>query len=278
MSDIGLYDYALNGFTDYSKHYESLNILWLNIGILVFLGTFISLLPQKVVLLKKASSNGLNVFSVASTSLNQFLVLVNLLCLTSTKIIGMFQYPFFKCVPALMTIINAFALWYAYLPVVYLMYILYDRRDDTEFRYMSYKSISYFFIIATFLMKFLLLLFYFIGVCKSGLGGSFLDKYGQITGTAAAVVVTVQYIPQIITTFRMKDKGSLSIIMLAIQTPGGIANTLFIALGQGEHWTTWLSYLAAAIEQGILLFLCVYFEILKKVKANQMNVARVHFT
>jgi hypothetical protein len=67
-----------------------------------------------------------------------------------------------------------------------------------------------------------------------------------------------------ITTCKIKSSGSLSLLLLAIQCPGGLINSIFMIFGQGDNWTTWLSILAAAIQQGILLVICLVFSAKKK--------------
>jgi hypothetical protein len=65
-------------------------------------------------------------------------------------------------------------------------------------------------------------------------------------------------------TCHLKDSGSLSLALLAIQAPGGTLNALFMWIGQEDDWTTWISILAASVQQFILLGICVFFKLRKR--------------
>ena len=51
--------------------------------------------------------------------------------------------------------------------------------------------------------------------------------------------------------------------MMCIQTPGGVLFTITLMLTKGSHWSSWISYMVAAILQGTLLGLCFYYEYYK---------------
>lgn len=73
----------------------------------------------------------------------------------------------------------------------------------------------------------------------------------------------MKYVPQITTTYRLKHPGTLSIGMMCIQTPGGFIFTMTLFFTKGSHWSSWVSYLVAALLQGTLLLLCIYYEYIR---------------
>ncbi|PPQ63738.1 hypothetical protein CVT24_004247 [Panaeolus cyanescens] len=85
--------------------------------------------------------------------------------------------------------------------------------------------------------------------------------WATFLGVSAAMLATVQYAPQIIHTYRMKLVGALSIPMMLIQTPGGILMVTSIALRPGTNWTSWITFLVAAILQGGLLVMCLAWKV-----------------
>jgi uncharacterized protein with PQ loop repeat len=101
-------------------------------------------------------------------------------------------------------------------------------------------------------------------IVLSGFASHVGMAYGSILGTIASFMVIFQYLPQMITTCKMKSPGSLSIWLMAIQAPGGTANALFMWLGQGDSWTTWSSILAASVQMWILLTISIFFTIRKR--------------
>lgn len=91
----------------------------------------------------------------------------------------------------------------------------------------------------------------------------------NILGIIAAILASIQYFPQIYTTFRLRRVGSLSIPMMCIQTPGSLvwAGSLAHRLGI-EGWSTWGVYLVTALLQGTLLSMGVYFEYIRPSKED----------
>ncbi|KAF3491545.1 PQ loop repeat protein [Arthroderma uncinatum] len=85
--------------------------------------------------------------------------------------------------------------------------------------------------------------------------------WANILGVMATILSSIQYFPQIYTTWRLRGVGSLSIQMMCIQTPGAIvwAASLAERLGM-EGWSTWGVYVVTSMLQGTLLVMGVYFE------------------
>ncbi|MCJ1292311.1 hypothetical protein MMC34_003861 [Xylographa carneopallida] len=89
-----------------------------------------------------------------------------------------------------------------------------------------------------------------------------LQAYANGLGLLATVLASIQYFPQIFTTWRLKHVGSLSIPMMCIQTPGSFvwAGSLFARVGW-QGWSTWFIYVVTGILQGIVLGLGIFFEL-----------------
>jgi len=87
--------------------------------------------------------------------------------------------------------------------------------------------------------------------------------WANVLGIMAALLASIQYFPQIYTTFRLRRVGSLSIPMMCIQTPGSLvwAASLAVRLGK-EGWSAWGVYIVTACLQGTLLAMGIYFEYL----------------
>ncbi|KAI0008508.1 hypothetical protein F4779DRAFT_618493 [Xylariaceae sp. FL0662B] len=90
---------------------------------------------------------------------------------------------------------------------------------------------------------------------------SHLGAWANILGIMAAALAAIQYLPQIWTTYHLKHAGSLSILMMCIQTPGGFlfAGSLAARLGWGG-WSSWGVYVLTAVMQGILLIMAISYE------------------
>lgn len=98
-----------------------------------------------------------------------------------------------------------------------------------------------------------------------------LGAWANILGLSAAALALVQYFPQIWTTYHLRHVGSLSVLMMVIQTPGSFvwAGSLAARLG-AEGWSTWGVYLVTGCLQGSLLSMGIYFELQAK-KLDAIN-------
>ncbi|PGG98827.1 hypothetical protein AJ80_09464 [Polytolypa hystricis UAMH7299] len=99
----------------------------------------------------------------------------------------------------------------------------------------------------------------------------------NIFGILAAILSSIQYFPQIYTTFQLRRVGSLSIPMMCIQTPGSIVWAASLAARLGaEGWSTWGVYIVTAMLQGTLLAMAIYFEYINPTKSvDDLNSDRV---
>jgi PQ loop repeat len=103
-------------------------------------------------------------------------------------------------------------------------------------------------------------------------------RWADFLGIQATILASIQYFPQIWTTFRLKHVGSLSIPMMLIQTPGSFvwAASLFARLGK-KGWSAWGVYVVTGSLQGCLLGMGIYFEILeRRSKKNDGLTARAN--
>ena len=90
---------------------------------------------------------------------------------------------------------------------------------------------------------------------------SALEGWANFLGVFAGVLASIQYFPQIYTTWRIRGVGSLSIPMMCIQTPGGLLWAGSLAAREGlKGWSIWGVIVVTACLQGVLLAMTIYFE------------------
>jgi len=89
---------------------------------------------------------------------------------------------------------------------------------------------------------------------------SHLRGWANFLGLLATLLAAIQYVPQIIMTWRLQETGSLSIPMMCIQTPGSFvfAASLAVRLGPGG-WSAWGLFIFTGILQGFLLGMSLWF-------------------
>lgn len=97
----------------------------------------------------------------------------------------------------------------------------------------------------------------YIILAQPSLAWRFADGLG-IAGTALA---SIQYFPQIYTTYKLKSLGSLSIPMMCVQTPGGYLWAASLAARLGwEGWSAWILYVFISTLQGVVLGMGLWFK------------------
>lgn len=104
---------------------------------------------------------------------------------------------------------------------------------------------------------------------------SLLQDWSFFTSTLSLLAATLQFLPQMHTTLRLKHHHSLSMVMLAIQIPVYLLLGINKASksdsvphdgGRGHPWVRWLqngevawmNYIVGACVEGLLLALCLY--------------------
>lgn len=80
-------------------------------------------------------------------------------------------------------------------------------------------------------------------------------------GVTATALASIQYFPQIYTTWRLQSLGSLSIPMMLVQTPGGLLWAASLAARLGwEGWSAWILYVFISVLQGVVLSMGLWFK------------------
>lgn len=271
----GFYGYKASwaGFVDYSKCYHHVSTLTWVSQVCIWLGTLCSCIPQLMRIVRLRTSYGISPLFIVLTSGGHFLLNLNIFSLHNPIFIGIPQVPFEGVAVRLLTFLNLFTLFILLYPCLPLSLIFFDKeirekRMPDSFKKERASAITF---SVLFLLTMLIMFAVFIGfIGKFGIGNRYVAGFGKVFGAISSALSMVHYIPQFVRTCIIKDNGSLSLIMLAIQAPGGFYNGLVMAIGQGEDWTTFLAIMFSAIQQGILLILCIYYKCQKR-KAKDSN-------
>jgi len=102
-----------------------------------------------------------------------------------------------------------------------------------------------------------------------------LQPWAVFLGLCSGVLAILQYLPQIRTTYRLRDVKSLSIPMMCIQTPGSFvfAGSLIARLGK-EGWSSWGVYVVTGFLQGSLLVMGLVFMWQRRRDGKAMDALR----
>ena len=117
---------SFKGFLDYSDTIRKVPPMWMTVGIVIWIGTFISVCPQVILLIRKRSSYGLNIITVIITSFGQFLMVIHYWCLHTADFVGLLQVPPRRSFARMLTFCNLITLWMSYLAVPFCCIIFMD--------------------------------------------------------------------------------------------------------------------------------------------------------
>lgn len=264
------YQYSWTGFVDYTKCYHYVSPFLIAVGVCITVGTGLSLIPQLVRIIKRRSSYGISPIFAFLTSFGQVLIVLNFFSLHNADFYALPQISYTITFPRLLTFSSCFTLWFVYLPVAFLTYVYHDIPHNIQNEKQRWKIST---IMCLVLLLISIICYIPIPIIGATLG--FASKacltYGKVLGTISTAITILQYMPQFITTCKIKDNGSISIVTLAIQAPGGTINAFYMMLAHKENWTTWLSLLCSAIQQWILLALCIFYKLRNRKRLSMEN-------
>jgi uncharacterized protein with PQ loop repeat len=79
----------------------------------------------------------------------------------------------------------------------------------------------------------------------------------SVLGVVSMCVAVVQYLPQLFKTWESKVVGALSIPTMLMQSPGSFLLAYSLAVRPGVNWTSWITYFVSGTLQGMLLAMCI---------------------
>ncbi|KAI0199159.1 ATP synthase F0 [Astrocystis sublimbata] len=237
------------------------------ISILILLGIALSYATQHYRIISRGSSEGISPYFVllGVTSANaQF---GNILSLPASRadVACCKEVSPFECVAGLLGIAQIGTQWVCF-AIILVLFLVFFRRDDADLgneeleldpdrpSWRTALTVGGICLIHGLVVVILSAAFAF-GAPRH------LAAWANALGIMAAVLAAIQYIPQIWTTYKMKQAGSLSILMMTIQTPGGLLFAASLAARLGwAGWSSWGVYVLTAFMQGIVLTMAIRYE------------------
>lgn len=262
------------GFMDYRNSFPETKQAWTIIGTIFYIIGFIAYLPETFELVTSKTNYGLSLLFTFGNSIGQWLLVINFLCLNYDEFLGFFTNDFKTCYPALLVFIELFTQWFLFLPCVYLTLHLDDREHISELpknKRLLHKIECIGLVILNVIVSLGLLLAWAIIGTRYGFNSPIIEWIGEACGVLSTLLEVLQYVPQFYTTIKIRDNGSLSLLMLEIQGPTALANGIYMAVALGESWTTYSCSLVDASAQLSLLGICLCFKFCKKIKSDNID-------
>lgn len=245
--------------------YSNTNLV---IGIVLVIGTTISYIPQyyKIIINKNVEgishwTQGLNNISAFCAFFGSFML--DYYVFRCCKLNG-------KCEYLLMPIIQVLFNWICPL-INYIIYIKYFKAHNKKHKYKVYGFFWFYVII--FLICFTLTSIVLSAKWYSW--QSHAQLFGKILNILSTIVTAFVWIPQIYETYKSKQIGSLSLLSLAIRTPGSFIIFIYQVILSKSSWYIGIPYLVTSIFQLIVLIMGFVYE--RKNKKKSINIYNTDF-
>ncbi|TVY78505.1 Uncharacterized protein LSUE1_G006168 [Lachnellula suecica] len=257
----------LQSLDDLGSRCEKLqDVSYINLALSIFIliGIFASYLPQHYRIISRETSEGISPWFILLGATSGTCAFANILVLPVSradiaccKTVGTFE-----CVAGLLGIAQVGVQWSCFTVILLLFLIFFPRGPalSQETTHSWKLAVSVAIICLVHGLAVILISIVLIATRPHALG-----IWASILGIMGAVLATIQYLPQIWLTHRIRDVGSLSIPMMCIQTPGSFlwSGSLIARLGWAG-WSSWGIFLVTGFLQGCLLALGVYYSVKNK--------------
>ena len=90
------------------------------------------------------------------------------------------------------------------------------------------------------------------------------QTYAIIFGYISSLFTVIQYLPQIVTTFKCKTSGSFSFLANMIGVAGQFVMVAFMAFSTGQDFTSYLRFILSFVLQSILALMQIYYDYIPK--------------
>lgn len=249
----------------YCEHLASPNPYALALSVFLVLGILFSYLPQHYKIISHGTSAGLSPWWVLLGTLSSLMALANILVLPTSQhdMQCCRQISGAACAAALLGVVQISVQWVCFTGIWALFLIYFPRKafDHPEAPHTPDQpnkrdavTVGIVSVLATVV----------IGIVSTGLlvrAPGLLLAWANTLGIVASILATIQYVPQLWTTWKLKHIYSLSIMSMIIQVPGSFifAFSLWLRVGW-QGWSTWVVYCVTGLLQGGLLAMAIYFQ------------------
>ncbi|QPG77211.1 hypothetical protein FOA43_004618 [Brettanomyces nanus] len=101
-----------------------------------------------------------------------------------------------------------------------------------------------------------------------------INIFADVSGIVSTIFQVIQYFPQLVTTYKLQDTGTMSIPSLVIQVPGTFYWAYSLYDEVGSKWSSYVPFFAAASLQGILLLMCIWYRYILR-RLRKMHSSRL---
>ena len=244
---------------------EEMTWFEITLGACIVLFTIIVFTPQIYKICRRKDGEGLSPSFLVIFIFNQIFAFTNATVTNFPTILSCPVVGWELCVPQLLSWFQIAMNCLLCFPIFLLFLIYFKDKSSSEFK----RSLIYFISACAFSIFTVILitcLIYFTGECSD------ITYYVGMTYAFSNTATTViEYLPQIVRTYRTKYCGSMSFSTNWITTLGTAIMTFYMMFSTNQHWTTLLSFIVALAEHLVLCFLQLKYDYLDKCSKKQFK-------
>ncbi|CAI7662730.1 unnamed protein product [Penicillium discolor] len=258
----------MDPLTPYCRELASPGIFQPVLSVLIILGILFSYLPQHIRIISRRSSFGISPYFILLGVTSGTSAFANILVFPSTAqdVACCQEISGIACFAGLLGVFQVAMQWLCFFSILLLFVIYFPRATSPTDPVDTVSSTSSGPTYRTALVITGICLLHALATIIISLAVELrqpaaVSAWANFLGVLAAILASIQYFPQIYTTFRLRCVGSLSIPMMCIQTPGSLVWAASLAARKGwSGWSIWGVLVVTACLQGTLLTMAIYFE------------------
>ncbi|KAF2645492.1 PQ loop repeat protein-like protein [Massarina eburnea CBS 473.64] len=233
-----------------------------SVSVFIVVGILVSYFPQHYKIISRRSSRGLSPMFVLLGTVSGTASIANILTLPeSTRDMGCCkEIGPFPCAAALLGIAQIGVQWTCFFFIMLLFLIFFPRQaDDLEEQDATLPTWKEAILVLSLSLAFFVFALFGSVIFVYG-AHDYIRGWANFLGLLGTVLAAVQYIPQIMTTWKLQETGSLSVPMMCIQTPGSFVFAASLAARLGPAgWSAWGLFILTGCLQGCLLAMSLWF-------------------
>ncbi|KAG0155083.1 hypothetical protein PDIDSM_656 [Penicillium digitatum] len=252
----------------YCRELASPGVFQTVLSVLIILGIILSYLPQHIRIISRRSSFGISPYFVLLGVTSGTSAFANILVFPSTAqdVACCQEISGIACFAGLLGVFQVAMQWLCFFSIL-LLYVIYFPRATSPTDPVgtvsstsggpTYRTA----LVITGICLLHALVTIMISLAFELRHPAAVSAWANFLGVLAAILASIQYFPQIYTTFRLRCVGSLSISMMCIQTPGSLVWAASLAARKGwSGWSIWGILVVTACLQGTFLTMAIYFD------------------
>jgi len=237
------------------------------VSIVLLLGILISYLPQHHRIIRRGTSEGISPLFLLLGVTSGTCALANIWMLGwgVVECCGTDLGPF-QCLAGMLGILQVTTQWACFM-IIMLLFLIYfpspTKRpviDETSSKPHRHPPVAAAVIISVLSIIHLVVILFISIYTYTNSSKETILWWTSFLGIQSTVLASIQYLPQIYTTWRLGAVGSLSIPMMCLQTPGSFVWAYSLASREGTDWSSWVVYCVTGVLQGSLLIMAIIFE------------------